>query len=230
MDVLHVADETEASLVAIFDDVTVRWETEERLVAAVRERETLLREAYHRVKNNMKVVSSLLSLQARLSGDPKLAEAFRASESRIAAMTLVHEALSEAQSLPTIDLGAYLKRLIDLLLDAYGRDRAEITLDLAPLQLSTTQAVPCGLVLNELISNAVRHAASPGGRARVTVSARTAGSGVVELSVSDDGPGLRGARPGVGLELVAGLVDNQLDGTHEMSGPGLRHVIRFTAR
>jgi two-component sensor histidine kinase len=62
------------------------------------------------------------------------------------------------------------------------------------------------------------------------VSARTAGSGVVELSVSDDGPGLRGARPGVGLELVAGLVDNQLDGTHEMSGPGLRHVIRFTAR
>ncbi len=232
MDVLHVADPSEASLVAIFDDVTARWETEERLLAAVRERETLLREAYHRVKNNMEVVSSLLGLQAQLSGDPALVESIKASESRIAAMTLVHEALYEAESLATIDLADYLRRLIEMLLDVYGRDRAEVSTDLAPVQLSTAQAVPCGLILNELISNAVRHAAPKDGKAHVWVRVRTAGSGVVELTVSDDGPGLASPhRAGLGLQLVAGLVESQLDGTHEMKGgPGLRHVIRFTAR
>ena len=234
MDVLDVADEEEATLVAIMDDVTVRREAEERVLASLREKEILLREAYHRVKNNMQVVSSLLSLQARLSGDPRLAETLKASESRIAAMTLVHEALYKAESLATIDLAAYLASLVEMLLDVYGRERAEITTELQPVELSTALAVPCGLILNELIANAVRYAAPNGGRARVRVTVRTAGSEVVELSVSDDGPGLAGLRAGaagLGLQLVAGLVENQLDGTHEMSsGPGLRHVIRFSVR
>ncbi len=232
MDILRVEDEDETSLVAIFDDVTARWETEERLLTSVRERETLLREAYHRVKNNMQVVSDLLSLQARLSGDAKLAESVRASESRIAAMTLVHEALYKAESLATIDLAAYLSRLVEMLLDVYGHDRADISTDLAHVQLSTAQAIPCGLILNELIANSIRHAAPAHGKAHVWVSVRTAGSGVVELAVSDDGPGLRGqGAPGLGLQLVAGLVESQLDGTHQTSsGPGLRHVIRFSVR
>ncbi len=234
MDVLHVDDEEEAALVAILDDITVRREAEDRLLASVREKDILLREAYHRVKNNMQLVSSLLNLQARLSGDPRFAEAVKASESRIGAMTLVHDALYKAESLATIDLATYLASLIEMLQELYGRDRAEITTDLEPVELSTALAVPCGLILNELISNAVRFAAPPGGRARVRVAARTAGSGIVELSVADDGPGLP-AQPapagGLGLQLVAGLVENQLDGTYETSaGPGLRHVIRFSVR
>ena len=117
-------------------------------------------------------------------------------------------------------------------MDVYGHDHAEISTDLAPVQLATAQAVPCGLILNELISNAVRHAAPEGGKAHILVRVRTAGSSVVELTVSDDGPGLTAAhRAGLGLQLVTGLVESQLDGTHETkSGPGLRHVIRFTAR
>jgi two-component sensor histidine kinase/DNA-binding NarL/FixJ family response regulator len=234
MDVLQVADEHEAAFVAIFDDVTVRRDAEDRLMTSLREKEILLREAYHRVKNNMQVVSSLLSLQARVSGDARFEQAVKASESRIAAITLVHEALFRAESLATIDLAAYLARLVEMLLELYGRERAEIALSLEPIEISTSLAVPCGLILNELIANALRYATPPGGRAMVRVSARTVGSGVVELAVSDGGPGLgavQASPQGLGLQLVAGLVENQLDGMHEVSrGPGARHVIRFSIR
>jgi PAS domain S-box-containing protein len=234
MDVLRVTDAEGAALVAILDDITVRREAEDRLLGSLREKDILLREAYHRVKNNLQFVSALLNLQARLSGDPRFAEAVRASESRIGAMTLVHDALYRAESLATIDLAAYLARLIEMLQELYGRDLAEITTDLETVELSTALAVPCGMILNELISNAVRFAAPPGGKARVRVAARTAGSGIVEISVTDDGPGLpagQGPGPGLGLQLVAALVENQLDGTYETSrGPGVRHVIRFSVR
>jgi two-component sensor histidine kinase len=182
----------------------------------------------------MQLVSSLLHLQARLSGDPKLAEAVKASESRITAMTLVHEALYKAESLATIDLAAYVGRLVDMLREIYGGERAQIATDLRAVELSTALAVPCGLILNELVSNAVRFAAPAGGRANIRVSVAMAGSGVVELVVSDDGPGLPTPRKdagGLGLRLVADMVENQLDGTHEMSsGAGLRHMIRFSVR
>jgi|GEM_PF-4140386 len=218
----------EAYLEGFVTDITERRLAEERIMAALNEKEVLLREIHHRVKNNMQVISSLLNLQAGNETDGKVIEALRESRDRVAAMALVHEALYGSGSLAEVDLGRYIESLVAALVQSYQPDHLGLTLDQeveADLAVGLDQAVPCGLVLNELISNTFKHAFPRGGPGRILVKAGSRGKDGFSIEVRDDGVGLpldanlkRNSR--LGLTLVTALVEKQLGGRIEIDRTG----------
>lgn len=197
---------------SIVRDVTERRRAEEQITASLREKELLLKEIHHRVKNNLQVTSSLLKLQAQLIRDPHAREMFAESHNRIRSMALVHEKLYQARDLSRVDFGDYARSLAALLLRSFGVDRERIRLTVIAdeVYLAIDTAVPCGLVLNELLSNAFKHAFPDGRRGEVTVTVARKGGRVV-VGVRDDGVGLgpdaraAGAET-LGLQLVGTLV------------------------
>jgi PAS domain S-box-containing protein len=217
-------------------DITERKVAEEQIRRSLAEKEVLLREVHHRVKNNLNIISSLLSLQssAILSPDQALA-AFTNSRNRIMAMALVHEELYLSKDYASVDMGQYLGRLTGRLLkDREPSGGIVASAEAEGLFLGVDIALPCGLILNELISNALRHA-FPEGKGEIRILARESIEGRVELSVSDDGIGIPEGREAgeagtLGLTLV-GLLVEQLGGTMEIrrSG-GTSFAIRFPAR
>lgn len=211
-------------------------EAKVRLEASLAEKEVLLREVHHRSKNNMQVLSSLIRLQAEgVRGDSDR-EALRASERRIRAMALVHEKLYRAEDLSRVDLGAYLRDLVGQLVPAFAQTpvRVRVSADGVPASIDT--AVACGLLVNELVSNAVRHAfasvAEPA--VEVVLQCNRAPAPSFELTVADNGPGLpagfdpEGARS-LGFQLVRTIARNQLGGELkvESSASGLSVRVRF---
>lgn len=197
---------------SIIRDITDRRLAEERLQASLREKEALLKEIHHRVKNNLQITSSLLHLQADFVEDPRVRGMLEESQNRIRSMALVHEKLYRASDLSRIDFPEYVRSLTLLLLRSFGVREETISVSLGgnPVFLSIESAVPCGLLVNELLSNALKHA-FPGGRRgaiRVSVEER---EGEVRLTVADDGVGLpAGFDPWstetLGLRLVQTLV------------------------
>ena len=168
-----------------------RSEARRRLEASLAEKEVLLREVHHRVKNNFQVVSSLLSLQAARHGDGPVREALAVSEQRIRSMALIHEKLYEAGDFTGIDFAEYAESMaarIALAHDAGGRGIA-VRLRLERARLSLDQAVPLGLALNELLSNAFTHAFGPGSGGSVELALAASDDGF-RLEVGDDGRGL----------------------------------------
>lgn len=193
-------------------DVTERKRAAEQLQASLREKETLLKEVHHRVKNNLQVISSLLSLQSRQVTDPQSSIMLQESQSRVHSISLVHEKLYQAGDLARIDFGEYLEALALHLMATWRGAAAHISVRVstAGLQLPVDVAIPCGLIVNELITNALRHAFPEGRAGSVEVLVNREDGGRVLLSVQDDGLGLPdGAelrRSGtLGLELVATL-------------------------
>jgi two-component sensor histidine kinase len=194
-------------------------DTVAELRATLREKEVLLKEIHHRVKNNLQVTSSLLRLQSAHIKDPVARELFVESQHRIHSMALVHEKLYQAPDLARVDMRDYTDSLAQLLARAYGTDGARIKIKLAHerLFLGIDIAVPVGLVLNELISNCLKHAFADGrdGRIEITID-HHAGQGFT-VAVADDGVGLpadldvRRAHT-LGLQLVHTLAE-QLRGT-----------------
>lgn len=190
------------------------------LQQAVRDRDVLLREVYHRVKNNLQVVSSLLSLQARALDDPGAVEALQACRQRVAAMARVHERLYQSTDLARIDLGAYLQELVGELSATYGRGaQIHVDSDMASVHVELERAIPCGLVLHELVANAFTHAWPDGGVGTLRVRL-TSDADQLTLSVADDGLG--GELPdrgSLGVRLVRSLT-RQLRGTLEQESEG----------
>ena len=190
--------------------------SEERLRATLREKDVLIEEVHHRVKNNLQVITSLLGLQARTIKDPATRKKFEESRYRIQAMAILHEILYESSSLAEIDFADYLRRLVEHLVRSYGaaaRIRTEVRLE--PLHCHRDVALPCGLIVNELLSNAFKYA-FPGGKAGgIRVVLRRGTQGKVRLLVRDDGVGLPAGlgwktSPTLGLRLVRTLA-RQLD-------------------
>jgi PAS domain S-box-containing protein len=200
-------------------DITERKQAEEAQKASLREKEILLKEIHHRVKNNMQVISSLLSLQSRHLDDPKAIGMFKDSQHRIRSMALVHEKLYQSKDLSRIDFRQYLENLVVYLVHSYQVDsgRVRLKLDVGDAALDINTAVPCGLIVNELVTNALKHA-FPGGRTgRVRVTLRPGAEGRFILTVADNGIGFPEAvdfqkTDTLGMQLVTMLVD-QLDGT-----------------
>jgi len=219
----------------IVRDITERKKTEAWIQDALQEKEVLLREIHHRVKNNLQVVSSLLNLQAYGLDDPRLSEAIQESQNRIMAMALIHETLYQSSSLACIHLGPYLRELIASLTQAYSTERRglDVRVHVEDVVLDMDHAVPIGLVINELVSNALKHAFPRGGPGEVHASARLVREGAVEIEVRDDGSGLpEGVETrksgSLGLPLVMDLVRQQLKGEILIHrDPGTRFVIRF---
>jgi len=205
-------------------DITERKKAEEQLHASLREKEILLSEVHHRVKNNMQVISGLLDLQARSSGNPELTGMLNESQSRIHAMSLVHEKLYGSKNFARIDLAGYVRTILQDLFQSYKINPGKIDLIIqtdGDVYVDINKAIPSGLILNELISNALKHA-FPGDRyGELQIIIRETKNAEIEIVVRDNGLGLPDDinihQPrSVGLHLVNGLVKNQLDGQIEI--------------
>lgn len=202
----------------------LRLRSERAMLASLREKEVLLKEIHHRVKNNMQIISSLLTLQARDVSDPALLELVAQSRARILSMALVHEDLYQSDNLAQIDFHHYLTRLVERTrsgIAANSRVRFELEMDRLPLTVD--QAIPLGLLCNELFTNALKHAFPDNAEGLVLVRL-TQGDGQAVLTVRDNGQGLPpGYVPGqgntLGLQLVWSLAD-QLHGEVEAHNDG----------
>jgi PAS domain S-box-containing protein len=176
----------------------------------VREREVLLRELHHRVKNNLQLISSILNLQARLLEDPAR-QVLAQGQTRVRSIALVHEKLCDSETMSDLDLGEYTRDLIGALQQTIeGTSGVQVHVDIPSLPLAIDQAIPCGLIINELVTNALKHA-FPGGRiGSVLVQARLIDAARLRLCVRDDGIGLPDAvdprQPAtLGMDLVGTL-------------------------
>jgi len=211
--------------VHVLVDITERKQVEEALLTSLREKEVLLKEIHHRVKNNMQVISSLVSLQADTLDDPALGALFNDLRDQVRSMALVHEKLYQSASLARIDFAEYTHSLLAYLWRAHGQATEDIrlTLDVQPVELTVETAIPCGLILNELVTNALKHAFhGGGGEVKITLYADP--DARVHLSVRDNGAGLPAGldwrqAPSLGLRLVQ-MLAGQVNSTVEVSTAG----------
>lgn len=204
--------------------------SEQHLRQSLKEKESLLKEIHHRVKNNLQIVSSLLYLQEEYMQDAKGIEVLRESQNRVKSMALIHEQLYGTADLAKIDFGRYIEGLAANLLDAYGIDPARIRLDVRAddIFLRVDMAVPCGLIINELVSNALKHAFPSQSAGMIEIAVAALHGGRLKIVVADDGIGLAAPHGDVekrtlGLRLVDTLVA-QLDGTVDIQ---TEHGTRF---
>ena len=193
-----------------------------QMVSALREKETLLREIHHRVKNNLQVISSLLSLQRHQATEPRTAEPLLQSQHRVLTLAALHDYLLRAEDLSRVDVRAYLSHVVGVLSTAYEASRkVTVEVDIAEVPLDVDQAISCGLIVNELVSNAFKYAylGREGGKLWVRLQAADASD--VVLEVEDDGPSLPGdvsveVPATLGLQVVE-LLTHQLGGRIALS-------------
>jgi len=198
-------------------DITERKLAEEQINSSLREKEILLKELYHRTKNNMHVISSLLGLQLASYGDESIKKLVKETQNRIKAMSLVHEKLYASRDLSHLDMKGYIEDLAHGIFAACKEDSKRVLLDLRleSLPLSIEMAVPVGLILNELISNSLKHAFPEGRGGEIRISLGSSG-GRIRLEYGDNGTGIDGdfealGKKSLGLKIVSTLV-KQLEG------------------
>ncbi len=216
MRIIKKGEEVEGVL-AIVRDITERKGAEEQIKQSLREKEVLLREIHHRVKNNLQIISSLLNLQSAYIKDIQYEEMLKESQNRIKSMALIHEELYQSEDLANIDFKEYIQTLVHGLVRSYRVSAYDIalTIDVRDVSLGVDTAIPCGLIINELVSNSLKHA-FPDGKGQITVKARRV-DGMTELLVSDNGIGIPDTidfrnTETLGLRLVTILVEDQLKG------------------
>lgn len=225
-------------MVAEFNlDITERKKAEERIRASLGEKETLLKEIHHRVKNNLQIITSLLSLQSRYFTDKQLARQFNEAQNRIRSMALVHEKLYQSKDFGRIDFRSYIIQLSQEIMASYAAAAGSInlTMDIDETDISIDQAIPCGLIINELVTNSIKHAFPPGwaGTPEIAVTFHVTDGILAKLVIKDNGVGIpEGTIPGqtdtLGLSLVP-MLAQQVNGeaTLERTG-GTTFTIRFT--
>ena len=217
------ADGTMDMIAVSARDVTDSHNKSIQLADELGKKNALLKEIHHRVKNNLTLASSLLGLQADVVKDDRVKAVFRESQTRITSMAMIHELLYQTDSLAEINLQEYLERLTGIMSAAYSRPgcRIRITVKAQGVNMGVNQAVPCGLFINELISNSLKHAFPEAPEGRLVIEA-TELNGMLTIRFTDDG---KGFPPGfdwrssntLGLFLAVGLIEKQLDGELEMN-------------
>lgn len=237
---LYRAFEEKANLIAdSFDEIKRNQkelhDTSENLRLSLREKETLLKELYHRTKNNMQMINSILGLQASYLDDEKITRVFKETANRISSISLVHQKLYQSHSLSRIDLKDYIEELARLLIGSYGlqgeKIRAEF--DLESVQLNIDTAVPCGLVLNELITNSLKYGFPGERKGTIFISLKLLEDKQVEIVFKDDGVGLPEnldlhSSKTLGASIIVTIIESQLKGTVEFRGSdGFRCRICF---
>jgi two-component sensor histidine kinase len=218
---------------ALCHDVTERIKAEEvirkneeRIKSSLKEKEILLKEVHHRVKNNLQVISGLLNLQAHHITDPGAKEVYKESQNRVITMGLIHEELYQSKDLAQVDFAAYIQNLSSNLFASYGKEHSnvDLVLDAEHIEMIVDTAIPCGLIVNELISNSLKHAFPMEKEGEVRVDFYSMGNGVYRLSVADSGVGLPEGfdfrrSKSLGLQLVT-VMTELLGGTIELNRDG----------
>ena len=199
-------------------DISDRKHKEERIQSALKEKDILLGEIHHRVKNNLQIVYSLLDLQSTHINDEKVLGMMRESQNRIRSMALIHQTLYKSKDFARVDFRSFLDALVPNLISSYLAcpERIDLSINSNNVLLPIDAAIPCGLVVSELISNALKHAFPNNTQGRITIDLAYRTAATVVLSVADNGIGISGdfdinQTPTLGLQLVSMLAD-QLGG------------------
>jgi PAS domain S-box-containing protein len=222
--------------IAQIQDISDRKIAEAQIAASLEEKNVLLKEIHHRVKNNLQIICSLLNLQSRSLKDFVTIELFKETQNRIQSMALIHEKLYQSKNLSKIDLAGYIRDLVNNLLRSYAHESSKFSIKTelySDLVLDIDTIIPCGLIVNELISNAIKYAFTFQKKGEIYIQARSDDSQSLILIVSDNGKGLpvdfelENSRT-LGLKLVKSLT-NQLRGTIQViSPPGTKFIITLT--
>jgi PAS domain S-box-containing protein len=216
-------------------DISEHKAAEQRIKASLQEKEVLLKEIHHRVKNNLQIISGLLTIKSHDLKDPAVTEMFQDCRNRIRSMALIHEALYRSGDLSHIDLKDYLERLSQGLVSTYRRqgDNIRFRSEVARCIVGIDTAIPCGLIISELLSNSLKHAFPKERNGEICLSLRVGEEHLLELSVRDNGVGISpDVNPkksqSLGLRLVSDLVERQLRGNIQLkANHGTEYFIRF---
>jgi PAS domain S-box-containing protein len=213
-------------------DITVLKQAEERLRISLTEKEVLLGEVHHRVKNNLQIISSILDMSGFACNDPVAVALIRDSRARVHAIALIHSLLMRSDRFDRIDMGIYVSELIKYLGHVHTgcQERISSEVEIRSVYLDMSQAVPFALVLHEILSNSFRHAFPGNRKGTIKICMHSTESGMIYAYISDDGVGISGIRgmdnpESFGLGLVRIIVDEQLSGSivmEENSGVGFR--------
>jgi PAS domain S-box-containing protein len=219
--------------VAQIKDITDRKIADDKIKTSLKEKEMLLKEVHHRVKNNMQIVSSLLNLQSKHIEDPSTHDIFREGQNRVRSMALVHEKLYQSEDLARVDFFEYIQSLSNYLFQVYGIKASDVQMeiDVKDFFLDINTAIPCGLIVNEIITNSLKHAFPKGKKGEIKVRIEPVDPTSFYLNISDNGIGLPPelnvqTTQTLGLQLVNMLVE-QLSGEYEVqSKAGTDYKIR----
>lgn len=222
-------DEDKIGVYGIYRDITELDNAQRVLRQSLHEKEVLLQEIHHRVKNNLNIVSSLLALQAAEHPDPQLSEQIQQAQTRVQSMAMIHERIYRAGSFERIAFHCYLEDLAREAARAYlETDRIKFDLRLEEVYLRLSAAVPCGLLVNEIIVNSLQHAFPDGRAGTITLELTAAADGrETRLRIADDGIGMQTAgtsqssdHVGIGMDLIRELADQVGGGLTSDLGPG----------
>ncbi len=219
-------DGTFRGALAVATNIGEFKQTQERLLASLKEKDVLLQEVHHRVKNNLQLMLSLLRMQSRRIEEPRILEVLRDAENRVFSISLVHEKLYLSPTLSTIQMGPYVKALTSHVVQAYqgASSQIAVVVHVDEVTFSLDTAIPLGMILTELVSNVLRHAFPPGTKGQLRVALRAKNDDMYELSVADTGVGSdvqrdACARESLGLDLVRTFTA-QLEGNVEIENGG----------
>jgi two-component sensor histidine kinase len=213
-------------VVAIWNDITERKRSETRMKNLLKEQKVMLQEIHHRVKNNLQIISSLHRLQSRKFEDPDILKTFTDTQNRIHSMSLIHEQLYRSNDFSKIDFSEYIQQLVRSLIRSHGEagSRIEFSIDVRNVSLPMELAIPCGLVINEIVTNSLKYAfpAHVKTKGRIQIHMAPVKRGWVELVIGDNGIGLPkkldiAKTDSLGLHLVHMLIEDQIQGKIELS-------------
>lgn len=215
-------------------EITSRKRAEHQIKVSLQEKEVLLKEIHHRVKNNLQIISSLLNIQSEYIQEKEVLEMFKVSQNRIASMALIHEKLYQSKDLARIEFGEYIRDLVANLFVSYETKSytVAIKINIDDIFLSIDAAIPCGLIINELVLNSLKHAFPVGSSGDILINFYSENEKFFTLIVSDNGIGLPQNfdfknTGSLGLQLVDDLI-NQLSGTIEINrSSGVEFKIKF---
>jgi two-component sensor histidine kinase len=209
--------------------------SQEIISESLEEKTVLIKEVHHRVKNNMQIVSSLLNLQAMSIEDPRIRQIIKDAVSRIHSMALIHEKIYRADNFSRINMAAYITDLAKEIIELYSQkpDMIHISSNLESIHLSVDQAIPCGILINEILTNSIKHGCKEASSCKLELGL-TSSEGTVTMTIADSGPGIdrealdSGSRKTLGLQIIEALAQ-QLNAKLDCNvDRGTRFTIRFT--
>jgi len=223
--------------IQIATDITLIKDSEKALKKTLNEKGILLKEIHHRIKNNLQMVSSLLSLQANNFDDQKIIEAFMEAENRVYSMSVVHEILYQSDNFSSIKLQTYLENLLEHIIHIYynSKNTVDLEINASGVTLDLEQAFTCGLIITELIINALKYAFPNGMSGNIEISAKQNTGNTIELNIADNGVGLPKNfdwlnSKTLGFRLVRELIQGQLEGSwSQKKSSGVCWVIKWQA-